>query len=552
MSNDEFDTLWNEFNNLEVEDLLHYSSVGILTKLIQIASEEKKEDLQKELGLGWMIHVTSNWLEHFEPDFAKANEEINNFIDKHKNDLDYYKTRLKEANTTLLKWHYSLACYFLDRGNYLLDTLKLILESAKLALDAKNYLNCVHLLVTVYHLNKIYGVKFDKEINQNAIKFFENLKNQPRFLIEPSEVIAHLGLVKGQELENFIDILVLKAVDEDRDHIFESLLNTATHLCNVEGKTEVKNSIILKLAKKFEKRGDDQTEGMLMIHFYEKAQKEYQKLNDEQKISELSTKIRQSYDKIEWKVIEHKIEIPKLTIPGKNGFEKVNAIANFADMIPSMSKTEKLTDELKQKFPISSLFPTTSFNKKQPTSHSMTDDEIRNSEIKTEFIRTILMMESILSINVKELEENNEITGDHYYDFIKGFGLHDETSLEIIKRGIERHLDEDYISSVHVLIPQVEYTIRELLLSRGIKTTRIANDIIRNVLLDTLIGRGESFYGDDMTNYLKIKFTDIDGLNERNNVSHADADISDFTHSISLSIIYVIMVLTKQVTKQGF
>jgi len=87
MSNDEFDTLWNEFNNLEVEDLLHYSSVGILTKLIQIASEEKKEDLQKELGLGWMIHVASNWLEHFEPDFAKANEEINNFIDKHKNDF---------------------------------------------------------------------------------------------------------------------------------------------------------------------------------------------------------------------------------------------------------------------------------------------------------------------------------------------------------------------------------------------------------------------------------------------------------------------------------
>ena len=53
-----------------------------------------------------------------------------------------------------------------------------------------------------------------------------------------------------------------------------------------------------------------------------------------------------------------------------------------------------------------------------------------------------------------------------------------------------------------------------------------------------------------MVNYLKIKFTDMDRLNERNNVCHADADISDFNHSVSLSIIYVIMVLVKLVLKK--
>jgi len=550
MSNDEFNTLWEQFNSLEVEDLLHYSTISILSKLLQIVPVEKKEDLQKELGLGWTIQIASNWLQHFEPNFAKVKEEINIFVDKHKNDLEFYKARLKQAKTTLLKWHYSLACYFLERGDYLLEALKLILQSAKLALYAKSYLNCVLLLVTVYHLNKIYGLKFEKEINESAIQFFENLKNQPRFLIEPSEVIGRLGIVKGKELANFIDILVYKAVEEDSDHIFESLLNTAIHLCDADGKTELKKSIILRLAQKFEKRGDSQTEGMLMIHFYEQAQKEFQKLGDEQKKTELSTKIRQSYDKIEWKVIEHEIKLPNLKIPGKNGFEKVNSIANFADMIPNINKTEKLTDELKEKYPISSLFPTTSFNKKQPTSHSQTDEEIRDSKLKTEFIRTIRMMESILSINVKELEEKKEITVEDYFEYIKSFGLHDETSLAIIKRGIERHLDGDYISSIHVLIPQVEYTIRQLLLSRGIKTTSITNDIIRNTLLDILICRGVSFYGDDMTNYLKIKFTDMDGLNERNNVCHADADIADFNHSISLSIIYVIMVLTKLVTKK--
>ena len=98
----------------------------------------------------------------------------------------------------------------------------MILQSAKLALDAKSYLNCVQLLVTVYHLNKIYGVKFDKEINQYAIQFFEDLKDQPRFLIEPSEVIGRLGIVKGKELEKFIEILVSKALEiEEKDRKYQ-------------------------------------------------------------------------------------------------------------------------------------------------------------------------------------------------------------------------------------------------------------------------------------------------------------------------------------------
>lgn len=550
MPTDEFDSLWKEFNSLEVEDLLHYTNVSILSKLIHIAPEDKKNNLEKELELGWLIHIFSNWLDHFDSDFDKASNEITNFTTKHKNDLNYYQTRLKESKTTLLKWHYSIACYFLDRGSYLSDTLNLILKSAKISLESKQYLNCVELLVLVYNLNKIYNTKFDEKINQNTSQFIEELKNHPRYLIEPSEVIARIGLVGGQELTDLVDLLVSKGAQEKEDHIFESLLNTAINLCNTKKRDDVKKSIILKLAQRFEVRGDAQTEGLLMIHFYEKAQKEFQRLNDEGKISNLSEKIRQSYNHIQWQKIEHKSEIPILEIPGKNGFEKVKSIVDFADMIPSISKTEKLTDELRQKFPISSLFPSTSFNKKQPTSHSLTDDEIRKSQIRTEYIRTIKMMESILSINVKKLEEKNEITGDSYYDYIKSFGLHDQTSLKIMKQGIKRHFAEDYISSIHILIPQVEYTLRELLRGRGIKTTRIANSIIRNVLLNALISKGTSLYGDDMANYLKIKFTDIDGPNERNNVCHAYADFEDFNHSTSLSIIYVIMKLTNLVIKK--
>ena len=47
MSEEEFDEIWNEFNSVEVEQLLHYSNVSMISNLINISPKDKKED-QKE------------------------------------------------------------------------------------------------------------------------------------------------------------------------------------------------------------------------------------------------------------------------------------------------------------------------------------------------------------------------------------------------------------------------------------------------------------------------------------------------------------------------
>ncbi len=51
--------------------------------------------------------------------------------------------------------------------------------------------------------------------------------------------------------------------------------------------------------------------------------------------------------------------------------------------------------------------------------------------------------------------------------------------------------------------------------------------------------------GNDLITYLKVKFTDPDGINLRNDVSHALLPLSEFNHTISLSLIHVILILTK-------
>jgi hypothetical protein len=49
--------------------------------------------------------------------------------------------------------------------------------------------------------------------------------------------------------------------------------------------------------------------------------------------------------------------------------------------------------------------------------------------------------------------------------------------LKLIAQGIERHFEGDYISSIHVLIPQVEVTLRYLLNKKGINTLKTKGDV---------------------------------------------------------------------------
>lgn len=539
--------LWEQFNSLEVESMLHYTGVEILTKIMRVCQESEKHQYQREIDLAWTIHVVGMHLEHFRPDMKLVNQAISKFSEKHQCDAEYYQTRLNTARTSLLKWHYALACYFLLKGEYLKNAIDHILRNSESARKESEYLNYVELLVLSYSLNKIYGLGLDEKIKNAALDAIEKVKDEPRYLQEPVEILVRLKMFKDGELNNLIELLQRKSDESTVEHIKEDLLRKAAELCGLDKRSrkDAKIEILTKIATRFEELGDQNTEGLLKIHHYEQALKEYQKIENIEKISQISKKIRDSYEKIEWQKFEHKFTIPKMTIPGNSGYERVISIANFADMIPDLHKTIEQTKDLMKQFPIASLFARTAFNQEQPVSHSNTDEEEFRARIKEELLFSIRLSETVLSSNVNELEKENKIKQNDYYDFIKSFGLHDESSLNIIKNGIERHFANDFVSAIHNLIPQVEYTIRELLKSRGIHITRLKGDIIQNILLDTLIERGRAIFGENLTEYLLIKFTDIEGMNQRNDVCHGNAKLGLFTHATSLSLIYVVMVLSK-------
>jgi len=106
-----------------------------------------------------------------------------------------------------------------------------------------------------------------------------------------------------------------------------------------------------------------------------------------------------------------------------------------------------------------------SFNSKNPTKKSNTEEEILQSKIMEQNINAISRGESWIANTIIDLEKDKRISANDIIDFLKSIGLHDDEQLEFVKSGINDHFNENYIGSIHTLIPQIEGTLRILLLS---------------------------------------------------------------------------------------
>lgn len=535
--------LWDEFNNLKTEKIVNYTRHSIMNKISSLATDiEEKNIIEKEIRLTWLIHSIHHQLIHFNVRKKEIEKSILQFRSKSGNNLEFYKKRLDKVKTPLLKSHYSFACFILEKKLHMKNMFNFIVEQIDYCLDTQtkhNLLNSSYLMMIAYNLNNIYNLTFQIKVNNIALKLIEMAKSEPKCMVNAIEVLAKLKIIKDEKLDEIIN-LGISSSDGLTEHFRESLLNAVILLCslNLTRYQQTKNDIILKIAEMFEEASTDQ-ESMIAIYKLDKAREYYFKLNNKEKIKEVNASIIQHTKTIDYTVTTHKIDLHDIEIKGNYGFERVQYIANYPFQIPRLKDIEKLVEDLGKEYPIGELFHTTHFNREKPIS----EESDIPQKIITQTITHINIAEVYLSVSVQKLERENLITPKNYLDFLETFGFYDNTSLDIILVALERHFQEDFVSSIHILIPQVELTLRGILEEKGKKITK-ADRAINAILLRELIDECKTIFDENVIHYLKIKYGEPEAMNQRNIVSHAFArNISDFNHSTSLSLIYILMRL---------
>lgn len=128
---------------------------------------------------------------------------------------------------------------------------------------------------------------------------------------------------------------------------------------------------------------------------------------------------------------------------------------------------------------------------------------------------------------------------------ISDSGLLNESTLNLVRDGIKSHFSKDYVSSLHILVPQIEATLRTLLNAKGIKTIKTKRNVIMDNELGGILndGKTKALLGENLATYLQVKYTDQRGQNLRNDISHGLLDYRKFTYDESLAAIRILLLL---------
>ena len=137
---------------------------------------------------------------------------------------------------------------------------------------------------------------------------------------------------------------------------------------------------------------------------------------------------------------------------------------------------------------------------------------------------------------------------DELINYIFKSPLFTEERKEIYSLGINLYLNNQYLQSAHLLVPQVEYSLRTLMkINRQqlFKINRVDgyqlknfDEILNNeVVIETL--------GKDIIKYLKVLYTDQRGWNLRNDLCHGEIPPKLFNKMHADRIIHSILILAQ-------
>lgn len=137
-------------------------------------------------------------------------------------------------------------------------------------------------------------------------------------------------------------------------------------------------------------------------------------------------------------------------------------------------------------------------------------------------------------------------TSDELLSLVYKSPLFTDYKKPILKKGIEEYLDGDTLVAIHLLVPQLEDAVRNLVeLNKGVvlRPNKYGGMNLKNfgdLLQDKLV---ERTFGENMVLYFRVLFTDQRGINLRNNMCHGISPAHEFTQSIADSVLHALFVL---------
>ena len=351
---------------------------------------------------------------------------------------------------------------------------------------------------------------------------------------------------------------------EKQFHIAEKYLESATKLFKKAGNAEDSYRSLAFLAQATENHGDYRKNESAMVanHFYKMALQRYRQIPNsyrntlqiDQKLDTIQEKITQSGLLItdELKLIStEKMNISELQEHSVNhvkdkqtAFESLLYFSGVSSC--NFGSIWKSTENNINNSPISSLFGATSVSLDGRKISSIPplaldgnnrDEVILKNAIKNFGIHMHLAVKGCILPALNQIQEEHIFPKDFLVDLCKLSDIVPEKREILVANALYQGFEWDFRSAIHLLAPQVENMVRQLLKRNGLVTTHTDPNGIENEMglssLVSILGARE-ILGDDLWFELQAVFTDSLSANLRNEVGHGllDDDTSNSLYSV--------------------
>lgn len=137
------------------------------------------------------------------------------------------------------------------------------------------------------------------------------------------------------------------------------------------------------------------------------------------------------------------------------------------------------------------------------------------------------------------------LTTESVLEFLKRSCIIEEERFNIIERSLHAFFDGDYLVFIHLIIPQFEESMRNLLEMNGgniliDKSKAYQLKTFHQVLEDPIV---EEAFGESNIHYFKVLFTDSRGWNLRNRVAHGMYEPTLFNRQTAERLFHAILCL---------
>lgn len=346
---------------------------------------------------------------------------------------------------------------------------------------------------------------------------------------------------------------------EKQFHIAEKYLESATKLFKKAGNAEDSYRSLAFLAQATENHGDYRKNESAMVanSFYKLALQRYREIPNsyrntlqiDQKLDTVQDKITQSGLLItdELQLISTKqMNISELQEQSINhvkdkqtAFESLLYFSGVSSC--NFESIWKSTENNINNSPISSLFGETSVSSDgrqissiPPLNSNNRDEVILKNAIKNFGIHMHLVVEGCILPALEQIQQEHLFPKEFLIQLCKFSSIVPEKREILVANALYQGFEGDFRSAIHLLAPQVENMIRQLLKRNRLVTTHTENSIEEEKGLSRLVSSARNILGDDLWFELQAVFTDSLSANLRNEVGHGllDDDTSNSLYSV--------------------